>query len=116
MVEEYPEVEAATVFDHYQGLVGKSEESLFWEPGIFSDKNFFQVMSFPFVAGDVNSALNDPNNIVITESLARKLFDNEDAMGKQILQRDEVYQVTGIIKDMPITSSIQFSFVCQCRR
>ncbi len=110
MVEEYPEVETATVFDHYQGLIGKSEESLFWEEGIFSDKNFFQVMKYPFIAGDPKFALNEPNNIVISQSLASKLFDG-DAMGKQIIQREDIYQITGIIKDTPITSSIQFSFV-----
>ena len=108
---EYPEVEEATVFDHRDALIGKNENNYFFESGIFSDKNFFRVFPFEFIDGDPLTALQDPSNVVLSESLAMKMFDNLDVVGRQVIQRDQVYQITGVVKDPPRNSSFPFDFV-----
>lgn len=109
--KEYPEVNNATAFDWYTALIGKNEDNLYYEPGIFSDKHFFHVFPYEFIVGDPLTALQDPTSVVLTESLAVKIFDSENAMGQQLIHRDQVYQVTGVIKDPPKNASLSLNFV-----
>jgi len=113
---EYPEVSNATVFDHFDALLGKNEDDFYYESGIFSDKHFFHVFPFEFVEGDPLTALKDPSNIVLTESLALKIYDDLNVIGKQITQRGETYLVTGIVKDPPKNISFPFDFVINVER
>jgi ABC-type antimicrobial peptide transport system permease subunit len=64
-----------------------------------------------FVRGDINTALNDPHNIVITEETAKKYFGNEDVIGKTLASRGYVVTVTGVVKSMPHNSHIRFNFL-----
>ncbi|HMJ68027.1 MAG TPA: ABC transporter permease [Cyclobacteriaceae bacterium] len=79
---------------------------------IFGDSTFFDLFNFKFVAGDAAKALSHPNSVVITESIARKYFGDEDAIGKllQFNGRTDV-EVTGVLKDLPSTTHIQFDFL-----
>lgn len=74
------------------------------------DPSFFEVFKFPFLRGDPQSALKDRYSIVITESLAAKCFGEKDPMGEilQIFTAD--MKVTGVIKDIPHNSHIQFDY------
>lgn len=69
------------------------------------------MFNIEFVRGDINSALNDPHNIVITEEMAHKYFGNEDALGKTLPSRGYVVTVTGVVKSLPYNSHIQFNFL-----
>ncbi|MBU1014519.1 MAG: ABC transporter permease [Bacteroidetes bacterium] len=75
----------------------------------FADTDFFQIFSFPFLEGDPNTALLDPNSIVLTASFSKKIFGDEDPMGKVIqVDNNFNFKVTGILKDVPENSSLQF--------
>ena len=77
-----------------------------------ADPSIFEMFTFPFIEGDEATALSDPNNIVITEEMAEKYFGNADPMGKTLLIEDgEGMQVTGVIKNIPNNSHIQFDFL-----
>ena len=75
----------------------------------FADSNFLQEFSFQLLQGNAAIALQRPDGIVITETLARKYFGKEDAMGKMIRvdNRDE-FMVTGILANIPSNSHLQF--------
>lgn len=79
----------------------------------FVDTDFFSVFSFPLIKGSAATALSEPNSIVITQDMAKKYFGNIDAMGKIMLVNKgnefESFVVTGIAKNCPQNSSIQFS-------
>ena len=64
-----------------------------------------------FIRGDINTALDDPHNIVITEETAKKYFGNEDALGKTLASRGFNVTVTGVVKSMPENSHIQFNIL-----
>jgi putative ABC transport system permease protein len=72
----------------------------------FADSTFFKVFSFPLKRGNPN-ALAEPNAIVISEHLARKLFGSDDVLGKSVklsyreLKDDRVYLVRGVMYDFP---------------
>jgi putative ABC transport system permease protein len=82
---------------------------------IIVDSTFFKVFSFPLVKGDKNTALILPNSILLTESVAQRLFGKEDPIGKVIEyslnQGPQSLQVSGILKDVPANSHIQFDVV-----
>lgn len=76
------------------------------------DSNFFRFFSFPLLKGNPATALQDPNGIVLTESTARKYFGKEDPMNKIIeLNKSRKLKVTGIAKDVPSNSHLDFDAV-----
>ena len=68
--------------------------------GYFADANFFTVFDFTLIQGNPLTALAKPNNIVLTESLAKKIAPSGDLLGSVIEIEDQgSFEVTGIIKD-----------------
>ena len=74
----------------------------------FADASVFEVFTFPLVSGDTNTALTQPNTAVVTQNTAQKYFGTTDAIGKTFLSKGKLYTVTGIAKQPPSNSSIQF--------
>lgn len=108
---EYPEVQDATVFDWHNALIGKDKAQLYYEAGIFADADFFHVFPYKFIAGDPQTALDDPFSVVLTTTLAKQIFDDVDVLGEQLVQGENLYQVTGIIEDPPPHATIPLDFV-----
>ena len=78
----------------------------------FADSLFFDVFSFEFVSGDPYQSLEATNNLVITESTAERYFADENPIGKTVQVEGEMdFVVTGVVKDPPANSTIQFDFV-----
>jgi putative ABC transport system permease protein len=77
------------------------------------DPNFFSVFSFPLLSGNPRSVLQHPHSVVLTESVARKQFGTIDVVGKtmQLMGQDhfEPYVVTGVTRDCPENSTIQYN-------
>jgi len=91
----------------------KYGDNIFNERGFYyTDPSFFEIFSFPFVQGDSKTALSDPYSILLTESSAEKYFGSEDPLGK-VLTLDGIDQmrITGILKNPPDNSSLQFEFL-----
>lgn len=80
---------------------------------VFSaDSNFLSFFDLPLTSGDVNTALSRPGSIVLTESLAKKIFNDQNPIGERLVHegRDTQYfQVTGILPELSVQShSVQF--------
>ena len=76
--------------------------------GYWAEPSVFRLFTFPMVEGNPETALKDPYSIVLTETAAKKLFGNDAAIGKAIKFDTLNYQVTGVIKDVPFFSHINF--------
>ncbi len=89
------------------------ENKKFFESGrAFTDTSFFQIFSFEFIHGDPSTALQSPHSIVLTESLARKIFGEKNPLGQIVnLSRPGDVKVTGVIKDIPNQSDFNFRYV-----
>ena len=87
----------------------------FSEPVAMVDSNFFEVFDFALISGDKKTLFPTGNSIVLTESTAKKYFGKEGATGKTLqlqLGDDKVpFTVTGILKDLPLESSLQFGML-----
>jgi putative ABC transport system permease protein len=84
------------------------DKALFNVPVGIADPSFFTMFTFPFVKGDPKTALDGPRSIVVTESLARTFFGDEDPMGKLLTVARDPYTVTGVIRDVPENSHLHF--------
>ncbi len=85
-------------------------ENKFNENRIFlADSNVFKVFDFPLVKGNPDKVLAEPNNIVLTDALARKYFGDQNPIG-QLIKFDGAVdlKVTGILADIPPQSHIHF--------
>ena len=80
--------------------------------GNFVDSGFLNVFSFPLLEGNATQALSGNYNIVITQKLAKKLFGNEDAMGKVVrIDSLDNFKVTGVLKDLPNNTAFNFEYL-----
>ena len=85
------------------------------ELGLHADSGFFELFTFPLIAGDPGTALVTPGSIVLSRRLARRLFGDDDPMGQtlQLGRRGAGgdFVVTGVAADVPYESSLQFDWV-----
>ena len=74
--------------------------------------DFLKIFQYPFVKGSAKSALSDIYSIILTESTAKALFGDQDPMNKYVrVDNSQNLKVTGVIKDIPQTATLQFSFL-----
>jgi putative ABC transport system permease protein len=112
LMDELPEVVSATKIGRHSNTLIKYRDKAFYENGIYADENFLHVFTFPLIQGDPGIALNDPFSVIISETLAEKLFDHENPIGKTLnFDRQHDLKITGIHKDVPDNSHLKFSFV-----
>lgn len=111
--KDFPEVEDAVRIGIEAGDVMHFETKTLKQDDIwYAENSFFKLFDYPFLYGDATTALTQPGSIVITESLALKLFgDASRAINKVIGFGSGKYpvKVTGVIQDTPQNSHLQFS-------
>jgi putative ABC transport system permease protein len=118
---EFPDVREMTRVSKLEGQVSTQQSdgelTAFNERRLYMvDASFLKVFSFPMIKGTA-AALNNPNSVVITESTAKKYFPNQDAVGKTIKIQQQISgtnitaAVTGICRDVPANSHLQFDFL-----
>src|SRR6185312_7247296 len=80
--------------------------------GAIAGTDIFKIFQYSFIEGNANTVFNDPYSIVLTQSLAKSLFGNEDAMNK-LVRFDNAHdlKVTGVIKDVPANASFSFQYI-----
>jgi putative ABC transport system permease protein len=79
---------------------------------LFVDSGFLKIFTFPIIEGTVTNALDGPGKIVLTRSMAKKYFGNDDPLGKNlIIDGNQNYTVTGIVDNVPDNSQIKFDFL-----
>ena len=121
MAKDLPEVEKASCF---VSLVEKDflvhlktdDQRVVKAGAVWADKDFFKMFSYHLINGDANQIFNNKNAVVITKSLAKSLYGNEEGViGKSFecdfLGKKNIAQVTGVMDDIPEHSTHKFDFV-----
>jgi ABC-type antimicrobial peptide transport system permease subunit len=108
--EEFPEIIRSARYSDPQFPMQKGKEFIAAKIAIV-DKEFLDMFSIKFTRGDIKSALNGPYNIVITENLANKYFNNEDPVGKTLTSASWVFTITGVVKSLPRNSHLKFDIL-----
>jgi putative ABC transport system permease protein len=109
--QKFPEVKAAArVYWPNERLFNYKGKSII-ATGLDVDPQFLSMFSFPMVNGN-ERALDDPKGIVLTVSLAKRIFGTENPTDKLLRLNDkENYKVTGIISDPPANTQFQFDYL-----
>jgi putative ABC transport system permease protein len=110
--EEYPEIIRSSRCGLGSLLSFKMGDEFIEETAVPVDNDFLKMFNIEFVAGDINNALNAPNNIVLTEKIAKKYFGNEYPIGKtlKMTESNEIYTITGVVKN-PHNSHLLFDLL-----
>src|ERR1700754_1511608 len=106
---ELPEVKDGVRIMNIGNTSFKYKDKIFIEPNMaFTDASYFSVFDFHLIKGDLKNPFPDNNSVVITQTLAKKYFGNDEPMGKTItLGQNDVLKVTGVVDDYPANSSIK---------
>lgn len=107
MAHEMPPVEAATVAKgmfRYNFYVGDEPYDVRF---LAVDSSFFDVLDFGVVAGDPKQILTDPGQIMLSESMARRMFGDRDPIGQVVRFKNETDKVVaGIFRDPPVNQHL----------
>lgn len=110
LLDEMPEVENMTRVSYPENKnLSYKNRNYVLENATYVDSGFFNVFSLKLITGDKKKVLSAPNQIVLTENQAKKIFGNQNPLGKILLLNHQYpFTVTGIVQDVPDNSHLQF--------
>ena len=117
LVADHPEFEAYSRSSFYNNNVPieKDDEIVFENNLLFVDSTFFEVFDFKLLTGSTQSVLDEPTDVVLSQSMALKYFGEEEPLGKTIRVNFNgtftSYQVSGIVEDAPANSHLQYQML-----
>ena len=111
MVRDIPQILSFTRIQQFpQSVHFAYNDRNFYQDGLlFVDSTFFEVFSFEMILGNPQKALVEPYSLVLTASVAAKVFGEENPIGKVILTNNNAsFTVTGVVADPPGNSHFDF--------
>ncbi len=112
--DRYPEIKEATRLYNWflPIIVSHNDETRFTENEFFfADSTFFNLFSYKVIEGSLEGALSRPENIVLTEKVAKKFFGSEPALGKKLDTDFSSFIVSAVIEDIPINAHFHFDLL-----
>jgi putative ABC transport system permease protein len=117
ILKSFPEVENTVRLFADAERFKKGNQFIAEDKGAFADSTLFNVFTLPAIQGNPTTMLASPNAIVLTESMARKYFNDIHVIGKTMSAFNDdngsitSYRITGVIKDIPQASHFRFDFI-----
>ncbi|WP_339792395.1 MAG: ABC transporter permease [Imperialibacter sp.] len=113
MKEDFPEVEDYVRFRTRGYFLVKYGEDVYKEESVaYADVNVFDFFGINMISGDPATALKEPKTLVITEALAKKLFGDDEAVGKVVkISNDQDYKITGVMESLPQNTHFHFDIL-----
>ena len=117
--DKFPEIENSATIYALDFVPSIKSPALKYEDKIFRanrfgfvDSSFFKIFSFKMIQGNPETALKLPFSVVLTKSASQNFFGNENPIGKSIRYNNKfTFTVTGVMKDFPPNSTIQFDYL-----
>ncbi len=113
LVKDFPEVQAYTRVGYFGTYNFRYKDKTFRERHVYTvDSSYFSIFSFPFLYGNPQAALTKPNSIVLTETVAKRYFGNENPVGKSFLvDGRRSFLITGVMQDFPPKTHFSCEFL-----
>lgn len=112
IIEEFSEVEAYTRFyplgDQLLDIDGKKIKI---DEVAAVDSTFFEIFDYPLISGDRQNVLDGVWDAVVTESIAMRLFNSKDVIGKSFYVEEDRCSIRGVMADIPTNSHLQFNIL-----
>ncbi len=114
--KDYSEIETVVRYLSWDYIWTKYKDRKFHQRFCLTDPDFLEVFDFELAMGDRATVLSEPLSILVTQATARRFFGDADPIGKVLVVDDRymggVYTITGVLKDVPRQSTMQFDIVC----
>ncbi len=112
LVQDFPEVEKSVRFRYVGSVLFRQDDVQVYEAnGLYTDPAVFDVFTLPFIHGNPETALAEPDGLVLTETMAEKYFGDDDPLGKTLTIEDTDVTITGVVEDVPANSHFSFDFL-----
>ena len=115
MIRDFPEVtDALRLRSIGDRLIKRKDEVETFKEGkvVYAEKNFFQFFDIPLIIGNPETALEKPRSIAISESAAKKIFNDEDPIGQLVtIDNGDSHEITAVFKDMPTNMHFHYDFL-----
>jgi len=116
MKKDFPEVEEVCRLKDDELLLSNDDRGVKFneKQGYFADPSVVEMFDIKLIKGNPATALNGPDKMMLSESMARRYFGNEDPIGKRLTVRDNAvrnYEVTGVYKDYPANSHLVLNYL-----
>ncbi len=111
--KNFPEVESAVRMSKTSRVIRYNHKLFDEDSFMYADSTFFDLFSFKLLQGSSSYALSGPNVVVLTRSVAKKYFGDENPVGKiiEVGSTATKYLVTGLMEDCPSNSQIRFNYL-----
>lgn len=114
--DEFPEVKSCVrYYDQKLIFIPEHTTQSFEENGAYVDSTLFTMIGMKFLRGDAASVFEPSRAIVLSRSMAQKIYGNDDPIGKGLLYEGNTYQVTGVFEDLPLNTSFQVEWLIPFR-
>lgn len=111
----YPEITHATRYSSTPTIPFEYEGEQYISNGQFVDPDFLKIFTFDFLESNPENAFESPLSVVITGSLANRIFGNGEAVGKALKVNEQLSLTVGaVVEDPPASSRLQFDFLLSC--
>jgi len=112
LIKQFPEISRMVRFYPLTGRSGiqvkDKGNTIPLENIYYADSTVFDVFSYPLLEGDRKSCLNDPNSVVLSKKIAKRLFGNSSPMNRSVVLNKKLLKVTGVVRDLPGNSDLVF--------
>ncbi|MFI5159865.1 MAG: ABC transporter permease [Sphingobacteriales bacterium] len=112
MKTEIPGIKNVARMTGDQGQIFSLGDKIITENGNYADPELFSMLDLSFQIGSAESAFKQFNSVVISETMSKKFFGDNDPIGKSLkVNNDQSYLVTGVFQDLPKNSTYQFQWL-----
>jgi putative ABC transport system permease protein len=110
---EFPEIKSyARFFPYDDASLKYKDNKVFFKHIFWADSTFLKIFDYQLLKGNANNVLSEPNSVVLTRESAKRLFGDEEPMGKRVVTNNSMdtiyFTVTGIMENVPKNSHLQF--------
>jgi len=115
--DQFPQVEKTVRFVSESNKQVMYRDRVYQEDGVlYADPTFIPFFNLKLLRGNPDTALSQPGTLLITETMRRKYFGDENPVGKRLTIDDTDYEVTGIVPDAPNNSHVPYRFIASFDR
>jgi putative ABC transport system permease protein len=112
---QYPEITHATFVQSFEQKLTSGDKG-FFEKGLQVEPDFLSMFTFPLIAGDKTTVFQDPSAILITQSLAHKIYSNANPIGQSLIVNNHIEKkVAGVLAEIPNNTQFDFDFLVPFR-
>lgn len=110
--QDYPEIEKVARVNFSSSLVFNYGDKQLSAEGNIVDSSFLEIFSFPLLKGNKANPLHDDHSMIVTRSFARKLFGDEEPVGRVLkVDNKENFTITAVVDDPPANTSFRFNYL-----